>query len=64
MTGKGAANTFTGIADVYSENDVQGLSNGDAVRIRALVVNNPGGGNRPYLVAREVLPENGKTAGP
>jgi len=64
MTGKGAANTFTGIADVYSENDVQGLSNGDAVRIRALVVNNPGGGNRPYLVAREVLPANGRTAGP
>ncbi len=55
MTGKGAANTFTGIADVYCERDVPGLSNGDSVRIRALFVNNPGGMNRPYLVAKEVL---------
>lgn len=63
MTGKGAANTFTGIADIYYENDVQSLSNGDTVRIRGLVLNNPGGLNRPYLVAREVLPESGRTAG-
>ncbi len=53
-TARGGVNTFSGIADVYCEKDVQGVSNGDAVVVRALFVDNPGGEHRPYLVANEV----------
>ncbi|HPV96729.1 MAG TPA: hypothetical protein PLZ78_02755 [Spirochaetota bacterium] len=63
MMGKGPANTFTGIADVYCERDVRDLVNGDVVLIRALFVNNPGGYNRPYLVAREVRLKDGGSTG-
>lgn len=54
LTGHGGADTFSGIADVYSEKDEPALSNGDAVLVRALFVDNPGGETRPYLMAREV----------
>ncbi|HSV98405.1 MAG TPA: hypothetical protein VLM75_15910 [Spirochaetota bacterium] len=54
MTGHDGANTFSGIADIYCEKDVPGVSNGNMVMVRALFVNNPGGDTRPYLVAREV----------
>lgn len=47
-------NEFSGIVDVYSDNDYSWLKNGDEVAVKAVIVNAVGSEQKLYLTAKEI----------
>jgi len=54
LAGYRGRDTFSGIAEVYSERDFASIQNGNLIELGALLRSTIGSENRVYLVAREI----------
>jgi hypothetical protein len=55
LVGYRDADIFSGITDVYSEEHLTKIENGDVVEIKAILINIIGSERRLYLVAKEIV---------
>jgi hypothetical protein len=54
LVGYRDVNIFSGVTDVYAEEDVEEIENGDIVEIKAVLINIIGDERRLYLVAKDI----------